>query len=290
MASGLISPLSSPESLAALPAFAPLAPWLSRLPSFANGHLPGCDELNVLFDAMPSGPLCTANGHRLRCVSPDALRDQADEAYEARVWRCGEIGTRPDNWHDLFIALTWCAFPEAKRVMNAHHAARIAAQAARTNATDHTNARGTARDVLTLFDEDGIVVPCSMPELGQLLRDFRWKELFVERRDDLRRHMDFCIVGHALYDKMRAPFFGVTGKALLIAVDEAYFAGPAAVRAARLDNLVAGCLRDPLFLESTRNLSPLPVLGIPGWCADNETPSYYDDTRQFRPGRRGMGR
>ena len=29
----------------------------------------------------------------------------------------------------------------------------------------------------------------------------------------------------------------------------------------------------------------LPVLGIPGWCEENDAPSFYDNTRVFRPGR-----
>lgn len=203
------------------------------------------------------------------------------------MWRCGEIATRPDNWHDLFNALVWCAFPETKRVINAHHAARIAQP---EPSAGTANPRGTVRDVLTLFDEDGLVVPCSDAGLAALLRGFRWKELFVERRNDVQRCMDFCIVGHALYDKMRAPFFGVTGKALLIDVDGGYFALSAADRATRLDKLVAARLRDAAFLQSTRNLSPLPLLGIPGWCAENEEQDYYDDVRQFRPGRRGNAR
>jgi hypothetical protein len=28
---------------------------------------------------------------------------------------------------------------------------------------------------------------------------------------------------------------------------------------------------------------PLPVLGVPGWCADNAQPQFYDDTQVFRP-------
>jgi hypothetical protein len=47
-------------------------------------------------------------------------------------------------------------------------------------------ARGTTRDALTHFDECGIVVLSSQPELLDLLRDFRWKALFVERRADVR--------------------------------------------------------------------------------------------------------
>jgi hypothetical protein len=29
----------------------------------------------------------------------------------------------------------------------------------------------------------------------------------------------------------------------------------------------------------------VPLLGVPGWSADNESESYYDNTAYFRPGR-----
>ena len=29
---------------------------------------------------------------------------------------------------------------------------------------------------------------------------------------------------------------------------------------------------------------PLPVLGVPGWCADNAAADFYDDPKVFRPG------
>jgi hypothetical protein len=38
-------------------------------------------------------------------------------------------------------------------------------------------------------------------------------------------------------------------------------------------------------LSSTRNLPPLPILGIPGWDPSNAREEYYDDAAQFRPGR-----
>jgi hypothetical protein len=30
----------------------------------------------------------------------------------------------------------------------------------------------------------------------------------------------------------------------------------------------------------------LPILGVPGWCADNEREAFYDNADYFRPGRR----
>jgi len=38
-------------------------------------------------------------------------------------------------------------------------------------------------------------------------------------------------------------------------------------------------------LTTPRSLSPLPVLGIPGWWSENEAPAFYDDTAYFREGR-----
>jgi hypothetical protein len=47
-------------------------------------------------------------------------------------------------------------------------------------------------------------------------------------------------------------------------------------------DIAADCLRHP------RDLQPLPLLGIPGLVAESEDPAYYDDTWQFRPGRRAV--
>ena len=45
-------------------------------------------------------------------------------------------------------------------------------------------------------------------------------------------------------------------------------------------DVAADCLRHP------RDLQPLPLLGIPGLTPESEDPAFYEDTWQFRPGRR----
>ena len=35
-----------------------------------------------------------------------------------------------------------------------------------------------------------------------------------------------------------------------------------------------------------RKLSPLPILGVPHFWADNAHPKFYDDSQVFRSGRR----
>jgi hypothetical protein len=69
-------------------------------------------------------------------------------------------------------------------------------------------------------------------------------------------------------------------------VSEDYFTRPLAARLAELDLRASRCIQGESFLRFPRSLHPLPVLGIPGWCNDNEQAGYYDDVRQFRRGRR----
>ena len=185
------------------PIFDALRPWLSRLPS---GRFPRHDDLNAL-----TRPLIVSGGGTPIHFVPPAAAREASAQYEVRIFETGEVQTRPDNWHDLFNALVWLAFPKTKAVLNRHHYEQIRARSAETQ-------RGTARDVLTLFDEGGVVVATPDATLSALLKDFKWKELFWVRRADVRRDMRFHVFGHAIYEKALEPYKGVTAKALIVAV------------------------------------------------------------------------
>jgi len=51
-----------------------------------------------------------------------------------------------------------------------------------------------------------------------------------------------------------------------------------------LDERAAAHFTAPGALASTRSLHPLPILGIPGWTAENEDEAFYDDAYVFRAG------
>ena len=194
----------------------------------------------------------------------------------SRIWERGEVETRPDNWHDFFNALVWLAFPHTKNAISAAH----------VRAMQQTGEqRGRVRDALTHFDECGIVVLSARDDLLDLLRNFRWRELFVDQRAAVRRDMRFIVFGHATYEALLAPFRGLTAKALLYPVDDGCLQMPTGELVAAVDqrlaaDVAADCLRHP------RDLQPLPLLGIPGLTPESEDPAFYEDTWQFRPGRR----
>lgn len=222
----------------------------------------------------PVPPLCTASGQPLRFVPQGAKPACLAEQYEPRIYLRGEVQTRAENWHDLFNALAWLAFPRAKAAINAqHYRAAVTQQPGRN--------RHPARHKLTLFDESGVAVACADPELAQLLRDHCWKTLFWERREALARAMVFLVFGHSLYEKALHPYIGLTGHGLILPVEEAFPGKTAQEQLAVLDCLLAERLSQPQSLAFT----PVPLLGVPGWWAGNETETFYGDTAYFRPKR-----
>jgi hypothetical protein len=258
-------------AVARTPLFAPLRDLLAQLPA----GWPSLVQLQQLADSQPCPPR-NARGERIVFVPPPG--DAAIRAgYEARVFRSGQVEVRPHDAHDLFNALVWLAFPLTKAALNRRHHAALSVESPKGN-------RGAVRDALTVFDESGIIVAASEPGLLQLLRDFQWQALFVQHRDRVRAAMHCAIFGHALYEKALTPYIGMTGHALLVEVDAAFHALPPAEQRRKLDRKVSGEVE--AALSATRDLAPLPVLGVPGWWPANERPEFYEDSGYFRPGRR----
>ena len=218
--------------------------------------------------------LMTGSGAPLKFVPPP----ENAETYEERACLSGEIATRPDNRHDLFNALIWLTFPQTKAALNRRHVAAL--NAARQQGIA---ARGPLRDALTQFDECGVVVAGSSPDLWSALCAHRWREVFVERREEVLRSTRFIVFGHASHDALAAPFVGLCGKAMFVEVDEAWLNLPETAALAVLDLRLAALFDAGQF--SPRDWQPLPLLGIPGATDDNEQARYYDDVRQFRPAR-----
>lgn len=244
--------------------FDPLRRWLDQLP-------PRPDSA-ALAELAGRYPVHTDSGRRVRFVPP-----QADGlVYECRIWETGEVETRPDNWHDFFNALVWLSFPLTKNAVSAAHVGAMQQPGEK---------RTLLRDTLTHFDECGIVVLSGQPALLDLLRSFRWRELFVEQRAAVLRDMRFIVFGHATYEALLAPFRGLTAKAVLYEVDADWLAQPPSEQVAAVDRMLATDVAAGRFVRP-RDFQPLPLLGIPGVVPESEAPTYYDDTWQFRPGRR----
>lgn len=267
-----------PQVLLASPLFAALVSVIRQIPA---SRFPSLDELNALL-ALRQFAISVSNGHPLRFV-PQAHGSLAFEAqYEPRCYLTGEMQTRADNWHDLLNALVWLTFPKSKAAINERHY-RALTDGAPQN--DLSSQRGAVRDTNTLLDESGVIVAYADEALAGLLRDFRWKELFWQQRERVRSRMGFYLFGHGLYEKALQPYVGMTGQGWLVRVEAEFFTWPLERQLTHLDESLAAYLAEPEYGSSARELSPVPLLGVPGWAAGNESVEYYANTHYFRSGR-----
>ena len=166
--------------------------------------------------------------------------------------------------------------------------------------------RGALRDALTVFDENAVLLQA--PDgLWQALGARDWQNLFVRQRH-LWSQVRIDVFGHALLEKLVQPYVAITGHAWRVMTAPAPIApmaGPdalavsapmhthththtqgvvnadaVAVADSTLDAWLCEGLHEDLLRRKA--FAPLPVLGVPGWWAANQDPTFYGQTQVFR--------
>ncbi len=262
------------------PIFEPLKLWANNFSQFKDGW-PGLTDYQAVLSAL-SKPILTQSGKALKIVQQDGKPGHFSEHYAPRIYLNGEIQTRTENWHDFFQFLTWFMFPKTKAVINAIH---IPAAQVRIENNKDLGRRSPIENMLSLFDEGGAVILCSDDSMLQLIRDFNWKELFWHRRDELETKLKLVTFGHALYEKGLSPYVGMTANCILLSVDENILQQTNQQQLDYIDNELAMLFSNREPYKKPKDLSPFPLLGLPGWDKDNINETYYDNTNYFRPGR-----
>ncbi len=220
------------------------------------------DWRRSLNQAAVAGNVCNSSGQRITfCEAGAAL----DRPYESGIAHTGRVPTRA-NLHDFFNALIFLHFPRAKAQLNRLQSAAIARDGIRAM-------RGPVRDAATLIDENAVLVVTDRADIVESLRGHDWPALFQRGRGAWTHNVNALTFGHALLEKLQRPYPGVTAHALHIAL-------PPGSPLDEIDRCMAAGLDEHL---APHDLMPLPVLGIPGWCAQNENPDFYSDPMVFRP-------
>lgn len=239
------------------------APWFHAVAERGRAVEGVRDARSALSAAASQMGLRNASGRAIRFAAPEAA---GESSYEEHIHRTGEVPTR-DNLHDFFNALVWLTFPRTKAALNALQAAAIARDGVGPR-------RGALRDAATLVDENSVLLLTQRDDLVDALAAHDWRSLFVVHRSAWQSDVRAIVFGHALMEKLTAPYRGVTAHALHVRL-------AAGAPLAAIDAAVAVALDEGL---APGRLRPLPVLGIPGW-ADNDDAAYYDDASVFRPAR-----
>jgi hypothetical protein len=242
--------------------------YRNYLLSLDGDSFPGARKLNTL---LPAG-LKSAGECPIRFVSAHEL---AGVDYEKHIFDTGDVSTREKNWHDLFNALVWARFPRLKVAMNAVHFRQLG--------SGREGHRGMQRDALTLFDESGVIVVSSDKDYLGALAGRDWISAFQENTSAWRKEIKVFVPGHALLEKFRQPYKALTAHALLILLDNSFLQMPREALLPMLDDMLAERLLAGLILASPASLSPLPLMGIPGWwTARDQNDEFYADPQVFR--------
>jgi hypothetical protein len=237
-------------------------PWFAPLQAQGKAVWQRAQVLPVAQALQQANP-----GPQPRFVPQDDLPEGG--AYETHVFQTGRVPTR-DNPHDLFNGLVWLGYPQAKARVNELQAAQIVRDGVRP-------VRGPVRDALTLLDENGALLLASAP-IWQALRERQWRTLFVDLRPAWQQAR-LLIFGHALLEKLLNPRKDLTAHVYLPRQPMPHAGqGAQALDAWLARDLTPGYLAGKPF-------TPLPVLGVPGWWAESENFSFYDDSLVFRPRR-----
>lgn len=186
----------------------------------------------------------------------------ANEAYEHYIFHRRSCPTR-EGLHDFFNGLAWLHFPLTKRRLNHLHVAQI-------THTGIAPVRGPARDALTLFDENAVLLRAP-DALWNALLDKDWTKVFGDLRG-LWAESCLVLFGHALLEKLVHPRKPMTA--------HVYRACPATDSVADMDAWVAASLNEKTL--ASKPFAHLPVLGVPSWWAANEAAGFYDDATVFR--------
>lgn len=250
-------------------------PWLLPLRAIAHQVQQEQDWKSAINLLMQEQGLCNFVGQGLHCIPQENLPDGVQ--YEAHIYATGGIPTR-DNLHDFFNALIWLHFPQIKKTLNHIQAIEIKNRAGLEQVGSE---RGLQRDAATLFDENAALWICSDSSLTFALQQHAWTDFFLTRREDLVKHCEVLVFGHALLEKLINPYKAITAHAWVVQVEANWFLQTDTQRCDYIDQLVSQRLQQGF---DSRDLTPLPVMGLPNWC-EGQDADFYADQQVFRPPR-----
>ena len=130
--------------------------------------------------------------------------------------------------------------------------------------------RGPVRDAVTVFDENACLI--QLPDVvWEALQTRQWQTAFVTHRA-LWQEAHIQIFGHAALEKLVKPYKAITVHLWRV---------PNGIQRAEWDAWLAQDLQAAKLAQ--KPFLPTPVLGMPGWWADNQDAAFYEDAQVFRP-------
>jgi uncharacterized protein YlzI (FlbEa/FlbD family) len=203
--------------------------------------------------------------------------------YEQIIFEDDAIPTRRESWHDFFNGIIWLQFPQTKTYLNRLHISEIN--------THGLHPRTKVRNHITHFDECGIVLFIMgtqlLAKLTLLFERHEWTTIFCGLKEEWHTRILPVVFGHANLEMLLTPFIGLTGKVLLIQIDdEQKTQGLSPLLKSRVfDTLLVQHIQTNQALFTAKPFYPLPILGIPHWHYGAQDSAFYENEGYFMPKR-----
>jgi hypothetical protein len=236
---------------------------------------PKLEDYNALASTR-NATLVNSQGLAIQFIESSAPQD-VEQSYESRIYLAGEVQTRKKNWHDFFNMLIWNNFLKLKAYINCLQYHEL------NKRTLKMSQRSPLENVLTLLDENGVLIASSNATLLRLICEMKWRDLFWHHREILLDELGCYVFGHSLHEKLLNPYIGLIGHGLLLEVEAGFFKMN---KERQIEEIEARCLQLDLPSFTTRSLFPIPILGFPYWFPMSEDPAFYSNENYFRTRRR----
>ncbi|MFT4732101.1 MAG: hypothetical protein ACI89W_001122 [Gammaproteobacteria bacterium] len=231
-----------------------------------------------------------------RFVCQDSMPSDS-RYYEQIIFEEHIIPTRIGSWHDFFNGIIWLQYPKTKNYLNRLHISEINAHG--------LNPRTQVRNHITHFDECGVVLfvhgSTLLARLHLLFEMQEWNTLFCELKDEWNNSIFPVVFGHANLEMLLTPFIGLTGKVLLIQIDEKplvqaalqnrdkSIVNQASISSGSLDTLLFEYIQSNKTFNTSKPFYPLPLLGVPHWHYAEQGAAFYANKDYFMPRRQIKG-
>lgn len=194
--------------------------------------------------------------------------------YDALVFKEKKIPIRNNIVHDYFNALTWLAFPNSKTKLNKKNFTLL-----EKNYLNGNKNRPRNIDLTTLLDESGIIILTKNSYLASLIRQKKWKTVFWDSRDIVKKSFKFFLFGHSLFEKIMNKYIGTAARALIffnenLTLDK--------ITISDVDQILSDCIDKDSFFKNLEKTVSIPLFAIPEWSSLNKKEEFYKGNEYLR--------
>ena len=134
-------------------------------------------------------------------------------------------------------------------------------------------------DLTTLLDESGIIILTNNNYLASLIRQKKWKTVFWENRDIVKKVLGFFLFGHSLFEKIMNKYIGTAARALIffnenLTLDE--------ITISDVDQILSDCIDKDSFFKILKKTISIPLFAIPEWSSVNDKEKFYQENEYLR--------